>query len=73
MPRTGDIDQGPVQASLLGKVVVKENRGFSGKWKVFLLRIGERPRHDVRPREGSPGEEVAEDAAGRKDKRQRDS
>lgn len=33
-----------------------------GRSRVFLLRIGERPRRDVGLSERNPGEEVAEDA-----------
>lgn len=39
-----------------------------GRSRVFLLRIGERPRRDVGLSERNPGEEVAEDATRQRDK-----
>lgn len=68
VPRTGNIGRGPVQANLMEEVGVKGNRGFCGKWRVFLLRIVKRPRCDARQRKRSPGKEVAEDVDGGKDK-----
>lgn len=39
-----------------------------GRNRFFLLRTGERPRCDAELRERSPGEEVAKDTAGGRDK-----
>lgn len=39
-----------------------------GRSRVFLLRIGERPRRDVGPSKRNPGEEVAGGATRRRDK-----
>lgn len=64
MPATGNIGGRPVQANQIGEVGVKGNRGFGGKWRVFLLKIGKRSRYDARQRKRSPGEEVAEDVGG---------